>query len=237
MTKRELLISLAVHYCGDYNKIRKAILNNEETEIKSCPNCITIFDNEYPKKLLDLKYPPFVLFYKGNLSLLSEEKIGVVGSRLPCEYAIEATKTLCKKKSDFVIVSGLAKGIDACVHENATKSIGVLGCGIDYIYPACNKNLYERLEKEGLIISEYPDKTVPYPFHFPFRNRLIAALSNTVYIMEAHEKSGTLTTINEALELGKEIKVLPFDLFNDNGKYNNYLIEEGAMIINYDDLH
>lgn len=235
MDKKFQLISLAIKYSGDYNKIIKAINNNEYYELSN-DQCFTIFDSVYPSCLLELKNPPFVLFYKGNLDLLKEEKIGVVGSRMPCEYALEATKRLCLKQKDKVVVSGLAKGIDAYAHYYAGKTIGILGCGIDYIYPACNKELYKKIENEGLILSEYPGLSTPYGYNFPFRNRIIAALSKEVYIMEAHDKSGTLTTINEALELGKDVKVLPYDLLNIKGKYNNYLIQEGSNIISYDEI-
>lgn len=236
MRNREFLISLAIKYAGDYNLISKAIINNETVEEVICDRAICIIDKEYPKCFLNLKYPPFVLFYKGDISLLKKEMIGVVGSRKPCEYAIEATKKLVVNNKDRVIVSGLAKGIDRIAHLYAEKTIGILGSGIDYIYPRTNLDLFKRIEREGLLISEYPANVLPLAHHFPFRNRLIAALASQVYIMEAHEKSGTTTTINEALELGKDIKVLPFDVFNSSGYYNNYLIQEGSQIISIEDL-
>ena len=236
MREKDKLISYAIKYNGSYDRIKYAISSREDIREIKCDNCITIFDDEYPRKFLDLKDPPFVLFYKGDISLLKESSIGVVGSRRPCDYSLAATKLLALNNKDRVIVSGLARGIDGMAHKYAYKSIGVLGCGIDYIYPKENEYLYKRLEKEGLIISEYPFNTVPFPYNFPFRNRIIAALSDEIYIMEAHEKSGTLTTINAALELGKDIKVLPFDIFKKEGEYNNYLISEGASIINIEDL-
>lgn len=236
MKTKDKLIALAIKYNGDLNKISKAYIENEDIMPINYQNCFTIFDECYPKSFFKLKIPPLVLFYKGNLNLLKENKIAVVGSRRPCEYALKVTKELVLNKKDKVIVSGLAKGIDACAHNYAYKTIGVLGCGIDYIYPFENKALYKKIEKEGLILSEYPNIVKPYKYHFPFRNRLIAALASEVYIMEAREKSGTYTTINEALELGKDIKVLPFDIFNPSGYYNNYLIEEGASIISYEDI-
>ncbi|MDO4500205.1 MAG: DNA-processing protein DprA [Erysipelotrichaceae bacterium] len=232
MENRELLISLAIKYNGEYSLIKKAIENNEICELRECRNCITILDKEYPKRLLDLKRPPYVLFYKGDINLLNEESIGIVGSRKPCDYALRATREVVLNRRDKVVISGMAKGIDACAHKYADRTIGILGCGINYIYPYCNKDLFKEVEKKGLLISEYPDKSLPYAYHFPFRNRLIAALSDEVYIMEVHEKSGTITTVNESLELGKDIRVLPYDVFNESGSYNNYLINEGALMIN-----
>ena len=230
------LISYSFYYLGEYDKIVKAINENADVPLVNIPNAITIFDSEYPKELLNLKYPPLVLYYKGNLDLLKEEAIAIVGSRKPCEYSIKATEAIVKNNLDKVIVSGLAKGIDACAHENAIKTIGVLGCGIDYIYPRCNYDLIKRMEKDGLILSEYPTFSKPLGYHFPFRNRIIACLSSKVYIMQSTLKSGTMTTVNEALELGKEVKVLPYDIFNSDGINNNHLIYEGANIIEYSEI-
>ena len=233
---REELISIAIKYEGNYTKIIEAIKTNEKVKLISA-QAITIFDEEYPKCLFDLKQPPLVLFYKGNLSLLKENNlIAVVGSRNPCDYSLKATKALVKNKSGDVIISGLAKGIDACAHWQANKTIGILGCGINYYYPYSNKDLIDEMANKQLIISEYPDKVKPLAYHFPFRNRIIAALAKDVYVMECKEYSGTMTTINEALQLGKNVKVLPFDIFTNEGKINNRLIQEGAEIIDTEEI-
>ena len=221
---REKLISYSFYYSGEYNQIINAIKNNIDVPMIKIDNAITIFDDIYPKCLFNLKYPPFVLYYKGNLSLLEEECISIVGSRLPCEYALKATQYLAKANADKVIISGLAKGIDACAHKYAKKTIGILGCGIDYVYPRCNYELIQKIEKEGLIISEYPGMSKPLGYHFPFRNRLIVCLANKLYVMQSTINSGTMTSINEALELGKEVRVLPYDVFNVFGENNNHLI-------------
>ena len=226
--EKELLIAYSIFCDGEYFLIDKAIKQNKKVPLINVDNAITIFDDLYPNELLSLKFPPFVLYYKGNLDLLKQEIIGIVGSRKPCDYALNATKALVKANNDKVIISGLAKGIDACAHSNANKTIGILGCGIDYIYPYCNKKLIEDVSKNGLILSEYPFMSKPLPFHFPFRNRIIAALSKSVYIMQSNSASGTMTTVNEALELGRLIKVLPYDIFNEYGINNNRLIYEGA---------
>lgn len=235
MGNREKLIAYACKYEGEYFKMLKAINEQEEIEEINMDNCLTILDDNYPEALKELKYPPLVLFYKGNLELLSKEKIGVVGSRIACEYALKATEYLIENNKDKVIVSGLAKGIDGKAHDASELSIGVLGCGIEYIYPIENINLYKKLEKNGLILSEYPGLTKPLAYHFPFRNRIIAALANSVYVMQSSERSGTVTTINEALELQKEVIVLPYSIFDEHGQYNNKLINDGASIylINY----
>ncbi|MBQ6334907.1 MAG: DNA-protecting protein DprA [Erysipelotrichaceae bacterium] len=233
---REKLIAYSFYYGGEYDKIAKAIKNDEKIRPVKIDNALTMLDKDYPKVLFDLKRPPFVLYYKGNIDLLKEEAYAIVGSREPCQYALMATENLAKKNKDKVLVSGLAKGIDACGHRNALKTIGILGCGIDYIYPSCNKELILEVAKRGLVISEYPGLSKPYGYHFPFRNRLIAALSERVYIMQSKARSGTMTTVNEALELGKEIKVLPYDIFMKEGMQNNQLIYEGAQPILYEEI-
>ena len=225
---RQLLISYSLYYDGEYSLITEAIRKNTKVAFTEVDNAITIFDDIYPKALYSLKYPPYVLYYKGNLDLLQKDIIGVVGSRKPCDYALNATKALVRSNKDKVIISGLAKGIDACAHTYAENTIGVLGCGIDYIYPYCNKQLIENIACNGLILSEYPLLAKPLSYHFPFRNRIISALSETVYIMQSGSASGTMTTVNEALDLGKTIKVLPYDIFNEYGINNNRLIFEGA---------
>ena len=236
MKERERLISLAIKYGGNYNLMKNAISVREEVEPIIYDKALTIFDDAYPRKLLDLPEPPLVLFYKGDLSLLKKATIGVVGTRTPCDYSKEAAKWLVLKNSNKVIVSGLAKGIDAIAHKYACKTIAVLGCGIDYIYPKDNEELFDRIARDGLIISEYPFMAPPFPNNFLFRNRIVAALSDELYVMEARDRSGTLSTINRALELGKDIKVLPFDIFKKEGEYNNKLISEGASPITKDDL-
>lgn len=200
------------------------------------PGCLTILDDDYPKELFHLHYPPLVLYYVGNLSLLKQSKIGIVGSRKPCDYAIAATRNLARRYQDEVIVSGLAKGIDAIAHLNSQKTIGILGCGIRRYYPYANKELIDEVKKKGLLLSEYPGMALPLSFHFPFRNRIIAALAERIYVMQASVKSGTMTTVKEALELGKDIRVLPFQLDDQRGEGNTILLSEGAMVIDRDEI-
>ena len=241
--EREKLIAYSIKYEGEYSKISNAISNKEDIEPVICDNCITIFDENYPKKLLELKQPPFVLYYKGNLDLLNKDCYAVVGTRNPCEYSMKATKDFVNRNNDKVIISGLAKGIDTIAHKNAKDTIAVLGCGIDYIYPLENKELFSTIEIHGLLLSEYPANTKPVSYHFPFRNRLIACLSDCVYAMEVNKYSGTMGTINYALELGRNIKVLPFSIYDEiegvnsnKDIYNNTLINEGASSITSDEL-
>ncbi|MBR5755460.1 MAG: DNA-protecting protein DprA [Erysipelotrichaceae bacterium] len=233
---REKLISYSLFCGGEYDRILKAIRNDIEVPMMNVENAITIFDDEYPIKLLDLDHPPFVLYYKGDLGLLEDDPIAIVGSRQPCQYALRATECLARANMDKVIISGMAKGIDACAHRYAAKTIGILGNGIDYIYPNENRELYEKVSREGLLLSEYPYFVKPFPYHFPFRNRIIAALADTVYIMQSSQKSGTMTTVNEALNMGKTVRILPYDIFDECGINNNQLIYEGGEPIVVDEI-
>lgn len=234
---RDLLISYSFCCDGEYQKILDCVKNKTKVDLVHVDNAITIFDDIYPKRLLELKYPPFVLYFNGDISLINlDNTIGIVGSRNACQYALNATRDLVNNNKDKIVVSGLAKGIDCQAHKYANKTIGVLGCGIDYVYPKCNYELIKNIEKQGLVLSEYPGLTKPLAYHFPFRNRIIAGLSNKIYIMQSSIKSGTMTTINEALELGKEIRVLPYNVYDVNGINNNHLIQEGAMIIENEEI-
>lgn len=232
---RNYLKDLSMHYDGAYHKIKKAL----EKRMK-VPNYtsqypfICIGDENYPKALYDLKNPPFVLYYQGNADLLKMKSVSVVGSREPSLYAIQTTKTLVNNiKKEKVIVSGLAKGIDATAHAAALdfSTIAVLGCGIDVIYPQCNASLFKVMRKNQLILSEYPPGVKPRRYFFPFRNRIIAALSPTLYVMSATKRSGTMTTVNEALSLNRHVICLPHPITLATGEGCNQLIKEGADIL------
>ncbi len=233
---REQLIAYSFYYGGEYDKIYQAVKKDVPIKGRKAENVVTILDRDYPKCFFDLKYPPFVLYYEGDLSLLKGGHLGIVGSRKACPYALKATAGLCAHYEDKIIVSGLAAGIDACAHAHASKTVGILGCGIERIYPYSNKGLIEKVKKEGLVLSEYPGHAPPLGHHFPFRNRLIAALSEKVYIMQSKAASGTMTTLNEALELGREVHVLPYDVFDQDGHNNNQLIYEGAIPVLHQEI-
>ncbi len=133
----------------------------------------------------------------------------------------------------------MAKGIDTYAHIGSMKhgkTIAVLGSGINFIYPKSNEKLYNDLADNHLIISEYPDMCIPRPYYFPFRNRIIAALASKVYVTQASIRSGTMITVNEALELNKDIYVLPYRIDDYFGSGCNYLIQQGANLILNEEL-
>lgn len=238
--EKNKLVSLAVKYCGDAKKIKKAWDKGEGDPNYIYPGkVVTPFDSEFPEELNESflygDVPPVVLFYKGNIDLLQQNKISVVGSRQPSDYSKKATKEFVLAQNDKVIVSGLALGTDTVAHKYADKTIAVLGCGIDRVYPLQNSDLYNRIASEGLIISEYPLNTEAKPEYFKARNRIIAALGSEVVVMEAKKQSGTIVTVHCAQRYKTKIRVLPQSPMNN--LINNNLIKEGAEILCPEDFY
>ncbi len=238
----EQLIAYSLKYDGESTLIAKAVAHQEPYQpVSGVFNAITILDDAYPEGLKNLTEPPFVLYYKGDLSLLKRDGVSVVGSRAIIPYAKTMTETLVGALSkQAVIISGLAKGIDACAHEAGLlglSTIAVLGCGIDRVYPDENKDLYKRISQKGLILSEYPGQVSPLKHHFPWRNRIVAALGKALVVMQADLKSGSMITVTQALNLGKDVYTIPYDLTHPEGRGCNLLIQQGAMmILSEDDL-
>lgn len=176
---------------------------------------INFYEEGYPKLLKEIYDPPVTIFYKGELSVLNKSCISIIGSRNASDYGIRNAYNISKDlvAKGYTVVSGLAKGIDSCAHRGAIdgkgKTIGVLGCGLDIVYPKENLDLYRAIVKNGIIISEYPLGTKPNPENFPMRNRIISGLSKKIIVVEAAEKSGTLRTVESALEQGREVFAVP----------------------------
>lgn len=170
-------------------------------------------DEEYPQEFYQLSDPPLILFYKGHLPLLQTIKISIVGARMASLAAIKLAQGTAKflGEAGCTIVSGLAKGIDAATHQGSLDSgtIAILGCGLDVIYPSENKSLFSQIAQKGLLLTEFPLGTPPKSYHFPQRNRLIAALSQSLIIIEAAHQSGSLVTAKLAVDAGKDIYVVP----------------------------
>lgn len=231
--RREAILWYAIQYDGDWKKIGNAIKAHEPYSIISYPyDYLTIVDDAFPNAFKKLRYPPWIIFYQGNKSLINERGVGIVGARNCSIQALQNTDAIVQVLKDkYVIVSGLAKGIDARAHMNAKKTIGILGCGINVVYPKENKNLFDQMKQTGLIISEYPMYVKPLAYHFPWRNRLIAALSHSLVVIESTYKSGTMITVNECLELSVPIYCVPTSFQNEKYPGCNYLISNGANIL------
>lgn len=236
MSDREKYLYYSLKYQGDNRKIKKAFENNEKAFPCSClVKRIVIGDADYPKSLLELSDPPYVLYALGNLNLLKKKMISIIGSRVADDYALRMTDQLIEHMpKDYVVISGLAKGIDAQAHLAALKkhqTIAVLGCGIDIIYPLSNTELYHRIKRYGLILSEYPPQAPIQKHQFIARNRIIAALGHELVVMQAAVKSGTMSTVEFALNMGKEIYVCPYHMDEPLGSGCNNLIEQGASLL------
>jgi DNA processing protein len=196
---------------------------------------LTLADERYPPYLRQIFAPPPVIFVKGDLSAVSRHAVGIVGTRSPTVYGKQATTLITRElvNEHFVIVSGLARGIDTVAHETALASggatIAVLGCGIDIIYPRVNEPLARKIASgTGLIVSEFPLGTLPETFNFPRRNRIISGLSAAVVVVEAGEKSGALITARYALQQGREVCAVPGPINSPLSRGTFNLIKEGA---------
>lgn len=168
---------------------------------------VTIYDDIYPEKLRNSISPPIAFYYIGDISLLKEIKIAVVGSRNAPDKYLVMSKNLGKglSKMGFCGISGLAIGIDASFHIGCSRTLGVLGCGIDIVYPYINRKIFNKLIKKGGLISEYPLGTKPLPYHFPRRNRIIAGAAEILILVYAGAKSGSIITLDYALDLGMDV--------------------------------
>ena len=197
---------------------------------------ISILDDEYPIELKNCYNPPVLLFYQGNVDLLKRPKIAVVGARTASQTGTKSVqKIVSELGNQFVIVSGLARGIDTSAHISALKNggatIAVIGCGLDVHYPKENKLLQEYLGKNHLILSEYAVGEAPLKFHFPERNRIIAGLSQGVIVAEAKMRSGSLITCERALEEGRDVFAIPGNILDGKSDGCHHLIKEGAKCI------
>jgi len=199
----------------------------------------------YPERLRNIDDAPKELYCLGNLELLNyKNNIAMIGSRNCSSYGERAAKDFAYNlaKEDICIVSGLAKGIDSFSHIGALnakgRTIAVLGSGLDNIYPKENiKLVKEIIKNNGLVISEYPLGTKPLKYHFPARNRIISGLSDSVLVVEARKNSGTNITVDFALEQGKDVFVIPGNIYSKTSDGTNYLITEGAIpVLTYKDI-
>ena len=198
---------------------------------------LTLMDDNYPMSLAQGMRPPPVLFLHGNIALLEQPKIAIVGSRKATPQAVQIATQFGEELSNqgITVVSGFADGIDAAAHQGAllgkNSTIGVLGTGIDIVYPAKNQDLAVEMSQTGLLLSEFPLQTTPVAKNFPRRNRLIAALGLGTVVIEAAEKSGSLITARLAGELGRDVMAIPGSIFNPQAAGCHKLIRDGAALV------
>ena len=206
---------------------------------------IYLSSKKYPQLLKMIYNPPQKLYVLGNKEILNDIGIAIVGTRKATEYGKRVTLKLSEdlSKSDIVVISGLAKGIDSYAHIGTLKvqngkTIAVLGSGIKEIYPKENIELARKIIKNGgCIISEYPPEEKPNKINFPERNRIISGLSKGVVVVEAAVKSGALITTDFALEQGREVFAVPGNIYSNMSVGTNKLIGQGAKLVtNYKDI-
>lgn len=191
----------------------------------------------YPELLREIPDPPVVLYALGDIRLLKNSCVAVVGSRSATSYgrrvACSFSETLAAHS--LTVVSGLALGIDSEAHWGAVRAggntIAVLGCGVDVVYPRQNRKLYEEICARGLLLSEYPLGTQPDGFRFPARNRIIAGISRGVVVVEAARKSGSLITAQMALDFGREVFAVPGQVDSYKSEGTHWLLKQGAQLV------
>jgi DNA processing protein len=199
---------------------------------------LTWDEPEYPSRLREIYDPPPLLYVLGNAELLNRHVLAIVGARRPTPYGNQMAERLAKDLAarGLVIASGLARGIDASAHRGALSSgsgttIGVLGCGIDVVYPKENKKIFEEIEKRGAIITEFPMGTFPAPQNFPIRNRIISGMALGVVVVEGAQYSGSLITARLAMEFGREVYGVPGNATQPSSFGPNQLIKQGAKLV------
>ena len=236
--------AMDINAMGELSKTEKTALcdknlDTAERIYKECENKeIDIIDytsDEYPVLLRDIPDYPLVLYVKGNLGNMADEfPIAMVGTRTPSVYGRRIAEQFSYEiaASGMTVVSGMARGVDSLCHQGAlkagAKTIAVLGCGVDVVYPPENEQLMRVIETSGAVVSEYPPGTLPLPQCFPPRNRIICGMSLATMIVECSEKSGTMITANLANEYGRTVYTVPTNLDNKHGLGNIALARDGA---------
>lgn len=204
---------------------------------------VTLLDDDYPVYLREIDTPPPVLYIKGDIRRLSKKAIAIVGTRNCTRQAAKFTEDLAGdlSRNDVCVISGMARGIDTAAHTGAVNALGntyaVLGCGTDVVYPAENRKLYEKIQENGAIISEFIPGTAPVQMNFPMRNRIISGLSQATMVIESMLKGGANITIKYAADQGRDIMAAPGAPYDKYAELPNFIIKNGGMMVeNADDI-
>lgn len=216
-------------------------LSSVEASLRACEaqsiSWATRTDPQYPSALRELHDPPPVVFFRGDSTLLSRRGVGIVGSRKSTEYGRGVASSLARALAHdgITVISGLALGIDGAAHRGALdangSTVAVLGSGADQLTPVAHRSLGSRIVERGLVVSEFPPGTPARAAHFPRRNRLIAALSVAVVVVEAADRSGASITAMHALDLGRDVFAVPGPIDAPQSRGANALIRDGAGIV------
>ena len=215
----------------------QAVKNELSSLEKSGGRIITLEDEAYPPRLRDIYDPPALLYLKGELKKEDELAVSIVGSRKTTPYGRWITEKISQTlvRYGVTIVSGMARGVDSVAHWGAIsgggRTLAVLGCGVDVVYPPENRNLFSKIIEQGAVLSEFPMGSPPEGGHFPKRNRIISGLSMGVVVVEAGPDSGSLITANFALEQGREVFAIPGNVGAGGSRGTNRLIKDGAKLV------
>jgi DNA processing protein len=220
----------------------KAAFRDAEKELaevrKAACQLINWDESDYPKRLLEIYDPPPLLYVRGNEQVLNRHTISIVGTRRPTPYGNQIAERLARDLAEhgLVVASGLARGIDSSAHRGACAAsrggtVGVLGSGIDVIYPKENRKLFEEVEKRGAIITEFPMGAYPAPENFPVRNRMVAGMALGVIVVQGAQYSGSLITSRLAMEFGREVYGVPGNVTEPASFAPNQLIKQGAKLV------
>lgn len=218
---------------GEWRRFAEEECRRLET---SAARLVTYISADYPKSLFEIPDPPPFLYIKGELHS-HELSVAIVGSRRATSYGLMTTGQLAEGLAGHgvCVVSGMARGVDTAAHRGALRvggrSIGVLGCGVDKVYPPENRQLFEEMACKGCLVSEFPLGVMPLPENFPRRNRIISGLSSGVLVVEAAEKSGSLITAQFALEQGRDVFAVPGNISFATSRGCNRLIKQGAKLV------
>lgn len=214
-----------------------ALLRQLELEFNDF-HVVTILDKCFSPMLKAIQDPPLVLYALGDINLLKQfPTLSVIGTRNPSREAMRKVARMIKPLvcQNWLIVSGMAKGVDRIAHETTLdyqgKTIAVLGSGFYHIYPRENIKLFQKIIEQGLVLSEYSPSIQPTRYHFPERNRIISGLSFGTLVIEATQKSGTMITVDHALDQGREVFAVPGSLFSEQTKGCHLLIQDGAKLV------
>ncbi len=226
---------------GPEGLVRRRSLLNPEQEIDRLQslgiNFVCYTDPDYPENLREIYDPPPVIFLKGLLKSADNLGIAVVGARKASPYGLVVAEKLAKDLAavGVTIISGMARGIDSAAHKGALagggRTIAVLGCGVDIVYPRENRRLMDEIIDRGAVISEFPPGTAPEPWRFPVRNRIISGLSRGTVVVEAAERSGALITADFALDQNRDVMAVPGNVVNILSRGTHRLIKQGARLV------
>ena len=220
--------------------VAKGVLDEAKKELerleKRAYTLMTFEDGDYPVLLKEIFDPPLVLYVAGRTEVLKGPAVSIVGARKPTPYGRAVAGKLAGDLASrgIVIVSGLARGIDACAHSGAVKegrSVAVMGSGLNVVYPGENRELASKVREQGAVVTEYPLDAPPLGYHFPLRNRIISGLGLGLVVVEATRHSGSLITARLALDENREVMAVPGNVTSDLSLGTNWLIQTGARLV------